>query len=218
MRKFFVNDKMLAKGSDYMARLSEQQKRAIGKRIKKIRQKLQLDQAEFGKKISPQASASNVSRWERGLNTPDKNRLKSIAKMGNTSIEFLKHGLNSEAFHSLNEVYDNLKFQTTDVLSEMTFDELKGLDLGNLSNLETLILGNFITTFNTLKNIKNAEEREKAEDAFNSALIELDNISGTEGDPIFDFNKQFMETSNSLNYVIYQLLDYRQTIQARETL
>lgn len=200
-----------------MARYSESQKIKMGKRIKAIRQSLNLDQCEFGNMVIPKASASNVSRWERGLNTPDKSRLESIAKIGDTSIEFLEHGLNSETFESLNDAYDSLKLQASNTLSKMTFDDLKKLDLGNLSNLETLMLGNFISTLNELRNIKNLEDREKAEHAFNKALVELDSISGTIVDPIFDFNKQFMETSNALNSVIYQLLDYQQAVQSGET-
>lgn len=75
-----------------MARYSELQKREIGERIKAIRQLLNLDQYEFGSKIVPNASASNVSRWERGLNVPNVDRIKSIAETGQVSAKFLLNG------------------------------------------------------------------------------------------------------------------------------
>lgn len=64
----------------------------IGKRIKSIRVSLGMDLASFGNSISPKASASIASRWERGINLPNNQRLKSIALLGNVSADYLLHG------------------------------------------------------------------------------------------------------------------------------
>ncbi|WKF78577.1 helix-turn-helix domain-containing protein [Lactiplantibacillus plantarum] len=64
----------------------------IGKRIKSIRVSLGMDLSSFGNSISPKASASIASRWERGINLPNNQRLKSIALLGNVSADYLLHG------------------------------------------------------------------------------------------------------------------------------
>ncbi|USS87729.1 helix-turn-helix domain-containing protein [Fructilactobacillus hinvesii] len=68
------------------------QKLEIGKRIKAIRISLGLDQPQFAEKVEPIAKPSNVSRWENGINTPNAKRLKSIAKLGNVSVDYLLNG------------------------------------------------------------------------------------------------------------------------------
>lgn len=80
------------KRGDIMARLSDNQKLLLGKRIKFIRQSKNLDQKEFGEKIKPTAAASNVSRWERGLSVPNSERINSIASLADISTNFLLHG------------------------------------------------------------------------------------------------------------------------------
>lgn len=90
-----------------MSRLSDNQKISLGIRIKTIRQNLQLDQAEFGKKVTPSASASNVSRWERGLNVPSKERLQSIAELGGVTTEFMLNG-SKLSLEEINQFSDSI--------------------------------------------------------------------------------------------------------------
>lgn len=68
-------------------------KQKLGIKIKSIRLRLSYNLADFGQLFDPPASASNVSRWERGLNIPNKKRLKIIADLaGITVTELLKGG------------------------------------------------------------------------------------------------------------------------------
>ncbi|MCG0733019.1 XRE family transcriptional regulator [Lactiplantibacillus plantarum] len=90
-----------------MARFSDNKKTSLGIRIKSIRQNLQLDQAEFGKKVIPSASASNVSRWERGLNVPSQERLQSIAKLGGVTTEFMLNG-SKLSLEEINQFSDSI--------------------------------------------------------------------------------------------------------------
>lgn len=64
----------------------------IGQRIKSIRIGKGVDLNKFGKMVNPPASASIVSRWERGVNLPNNQRIKSIANIGNVSVDFLLNG------------------------------------------------------------------------------------------------------------------------------
>jgi len=58
----------------------------IGYSIKLIRKQLGLTMEEFGKKLKPHATKSNVSKWEKGICTPNNHRLKEIEKLGNTTV------------------------------------------------------------------------------------------------------------------------------------
>lgn len=64
----------------------------LGERIKHIRIELGLTMKEFGEKFNPPASDSIVSRWERGISSPNSKRLKSIAELGNVSARYLTLG------------------------------------------------------------------------------------------------------------------------------
>ncbi|POH04370.1 helix-turn-helix domain-containing protein [Fructilactobacillus lindneri] len=79
-----------------MAIKSETQKIEIGKIIKAVRQSFGLKQGEFGKRLTPPAYASNVSKWELGKHLPSSQRLQSIAKIGHVSVNFLLNGFTSE--------------------------------------------------------------------------------------------------------------------------
>ncbi|MCZ6919426.1 MAG: helix-turn-helix transcriptional regulator [Rickettsia endosymbiont of Ixodes persulcatus] len=64
----------------------------LGNRIKTIRLSLGKDVRSFGAMVKPATSGSVVSRWERGINKPNAERLRSIAKLGNTTVDFLLTG------------------------------------------------------------------------------------------------------------------------------
>lgn len=90
----------------------------IGKRIKSIRISKGIDLAEFGKMVNPPASASIVSRWERGINLPNSQRIKSIAEIGNVSVNFLLNGTQMS-------IKDIKKFQSTLSSDNLTDEEKK---------------------------------------------------------------------------------------------
>lgn len=66
----------------------------IGKRIRKIRTTLGMTMKEFGLIFDPPASDSLVSRWERGINAPNRERMKKIAEHGNVTVDHLINGKN----------------------------------------------------------------------------------------------------------------------------
>lgn len=63
---------------------------AIGSRIRSIRQEKGMTLEEFGNLFS--ASKSIASRWEKGISIPNAERLKAIAKVGDTSVENILYG------------------------------------------------------------------------------------------------------------------------------
>lgn len=68
-------------------------KEDVGKRIYMIRKSLGDTMKEFGNRIgNPPASDSIVSRWEKGKSLPNNERLKKIAELGKTSVEYLLTG------------------------------------------------------------------------------------------------------------------------------
>lgn len=67
--------------------LSKEEKVLIGRRIKEIRLEKGMTTKEFGKLFG--ATDSNVTSWEKGRTSPTPERLKAIAKIGDTTVEEL---------------------------------------------------------------------------------------------------------------------------------
>ena len=83
-------------------------KKAIGARIKSIRLEKGLTLHEFGNMIGG-ADRSIASRWERGVSLPNNERLKTIAEIGGTTVDFLLYGsLDDYARSLLNDLEKEL--------------------------------------------------------------------------------------------------------------
>lgn len=70
-------------------------KKAVGQRIKTIRlnfMKKPMSQTRFGELFNPTASRSSVQKWESGKTLPNDARLKTLAFLGGTSIDYLLYG------------------------------------------------------------------------------------------------------------------------------
>lgn len=79
-------------------------KGALGERIKSIRKQSGKTLQSFGQTID-NADKSLVSRWEKGLTVPSNPRLKLIAEIGGTTVDFLLYGsLDDYARSLLNEL------------------------------------------------------------------------------------------------------------------
>ena len=85
-------------------RYLKRKKILIGKRIKEIRLGKGMTTKEFGELLS--ATDSNVSSWEKGRTSPNPERLKVIAKIGNTTVEELLYGDVIRTY--FNEHWENL--------------------------------------------------------------------------------------------------------------
>ncbi|WP_138337388.1 MULTISPECIES: helix-turn-helix transcriptional regulator [Streptococcus] len=68
----------------------EVDKKILGQRIKAIRLDKGMTLEEFGKLFG--TSKSIVSRWESGISSPNPERLKTIAKVGDMTVSQLLHG------------------------------------------------------------------------------------------------------------------------------
>lgn len=68
-----------------------EQKKAIGERIKLIRKKRGETLEQFGNAIGG-VLKSNVSKWERGQSLPNNERIKKISELGNVSVNYLLEG------------------------------------------------------------------------------------------------------------------------------
>lgn len=66
-------------------------KKAVGARIKAIREDIGMTMVEFGEWL--ETTQSSVSNWERGENLPNKYRIKRIATIGKISVQDLLHGM-----------------------------------------------------------------------------------------------------------------------------
>lgn len=100
----------------------------VGNRIKKIRSEKGMSQEEFGLLIK-NAHKSLVSKWEKGQSLPNNERLKRIAEIGNTTVDFLLYGsLESYAKELLKELEKELKEDDsiTDKVAASIISDIEG--------------------------------------------------------------------------------------------
>ena len=71
-------------------KLTQLEKEKLGTRIKNIRLKKGMTTKEFGSLLG--ATDSNVTSWEKGRTSPNPERLKTIAKIADISVEELLYG------------------------------------------------------------------------------------------------------------------------------
>lgn len=73
-------------------------KKILGQRIKAIRLDKGMTLEEFGKLFG--ASKSIVSRWESGISSPNPERLKTIAKVGDMTVGQLLYGEQGQSYYN----------------------------------------------------------------------------------------------------------------------
>lgn len=78
-------------------------KKAVGRRIKKLRISKGYTLEAFGKLFS--VSKSNVLKWENGISLPNKDRIYNISKIANLSVDELLYG-NTEK--DIQELYEQI--------------------------------------------------------------------------------------------------------------
>lgn len=127
-------------------------KKAVGSRIKQIRTNKGYTLESFGKLFG--ASKSNVQKWETGFTLPNKERLASISKIADLTVNELMYGSIDEY---LENNFQNL-FEKTK-LKDVQFDEKKIIDkiLNSISN-HNQIQGNTKITINDLDSINRIYE------------------------------------------------------------
>jgi len=117
----------------------------IGKRIKEIRTELGLTMKEFGSILTPPASDSLVSRWEREINAPNRERMKEIAKYGDVTVDYLRNGKTTYVTFADDKVIslENLEEISKKLENELN-ERLNKLENGNISPFEGSIINNVL--------------------------------------------------------------------------
>lgn len=126
--------------------LSKEEKVLIGRRIKEIRLEKGMTTKEFGKLFG--ATDSNVTSWEKGRTSPTPERLKAIAKIGDTTVEELLNWSRNdviietiEVYESiLDHAYNNFQFQENYLVfsSKEVKNNLMNAEIGNVSYEDVL--------------------------------------------------------------------------------
>lgn len=96
-----------------------------GERIKKIRQKTGFSMEKFGGLFEPAASKGVVSNWENNYNLPNNKRLKRIAEIGNTSVDYILNGTEEIELPSFND-FNNLKNTIDSIIKtrDLSFEDI----------------------------------------------------------------------------------------------
>lgn len=101
-----------------------EQKNAVGERIKLIRKKRGETLEQFGNAIGG-VLKSNVSKWERGQSLPNNERIKKISELGNVSVNYLLTGKSDiEIFsNSINKLFQSINNDTKKQLEILKDDK-----------------------------------------------------------------------------------------------
>ena len=130
-------------------KLTKEEKKLIGQRIKQIRREKGMTMEEFGNLLS--TSKSIVYRWEIGTNLPNPERLKTIAKLADITVEellsgskkdyFLKYAieslnniLNTKPLSQFDEDNSNFVYKYSEEILPIIEEHLKHLQLSMYSN------------------------------------------------------------------------------------
>ena len=108
----------------------------IGQRIKNLRLKMGYSQPGFAQQFKPAISKAAVSRWESGNRIPEPDKLKQIAEIGGTSVDYLLHGdvknrispLLKETNTTVHQLSEATKISEADINSYINGDEKPTVD------------------------------------------------------------------------------------------
>lgn len=129
-------------------KLTQLEKEELGTRIKNIRLKKGMTTKEFGSLLG--ATDSNVTSWEKGRTSPNPERLKTIAKIADISVDTLLYGRMKERISKILYLIakTNPKFNSIDVrgVTRRVYHALPSLDYTN-KELEEFIMHELETLF-----------------------------------------------------------------------
>lgn len=72
--------------------LSKDNKIVMGKRIREVRKNREETLEKFGKNFTIYTGKNVISRWEKGINIPDIEKLMNIAYLGKVTVPYLMYG------------------------------------------------------------------------------------------------------------------------------
>ena len=129
-------------------KLTKEEKISVGQRINKIRLSKGMTMEEFGNLLS--TSKSIVYRWEIGKSVPAPERLKTIAKIADISVDTLLYGKMKERISKMLSLIakTNPKFNSIDVrgVTRRIYHALPSTDYTN-KELEEFIIHELETLF-----------------------------------------------------------------------
>ena len=129
-------------------KLTKEEKISVGQRINKIRLSKGMTMEEFGNLLS--TSKSIVYRWEIGKSVPAPERLKTIAKIADISVNTLLYGGMKERIAKIVSLVakTNPKFNSIDVrgVTRRLYHALPSMDYTN-KELEEFIIHELETLF-----------------------------------------------------------------------
>ena len=178
----------------------EVDKKILGQRIKAIRLDKGMTLEEFGKLFG--TSKSIVSRWESGISSPNPERLKTIAKVGDMTVSQLLHGELGGSHYNWEKIEEML----VNVFNGQKIDKLA------LTNTQNIIDKAFFLNFgleeiiniylfqsNTETPIKSLED---LQDYFEQTAEELSNyLENSTADSRMDLEIQIAFANNYANKI-----------------
>ena len=189
-------------------------KKAVGSRIKQIRTSKGYTLESFGKLFG--ASKSNVQKWETGFTLPNKERLASISKIADMTVNELLYG-------SIDEFLDNnlvsiLEYQTGNKISSNEEYSIARLQFKKWLEDRNITLENITYIYDYI------DQNTKTENVFSfniNFLETLNNIKSSTSENtyflVFLIEMLTEKDKNKLeNYIFTLLKNYKLTENIRE--
>ena len=99
-------------------------KKAVGSRIKQIRLNKGYTLESFGKLFG--ASKGNVQQWENGVSLPNKERLATISKIADMTVNELLYGYNFNLYDEVEKLSNKEKLLLAKrLLEDVTNEEIQ---------------------------------------------------------------------------------------------
>lgn len=173
-------------------KLSKEDKKMLGNRIKELRLEKGMTTKEFGSLLG--ATDSNITSWEKGRTSPNPERLKMISKIAEVSVNTLLYGSINERINLAVQKLSNKKVNVDNLSVDEAYNYIKKeMPFTEITENELKIIIDSLFSFQFMQD-KGLHE---------SVMLErlIDTIDSYVNTTILDLNKRLELENNSITEI-----------------
>lgn len=173
-------------------KLSKEEKKMLGIRIKELRLEKGMTTKEFGSLLG--ATDSNITSWEKGRTSPNPERLKMISKIAEVSVNTLLYGSINERINLAVQKLSNKKVNIDNLSVDEAYNYIKKeMPFTEITENELKIIIDSLFSFQFMQD-KGLHE---------SVMLErlIDTIDSYVNTTILDLNKRLELENNSITEI-----------------
>lgn len=174
-------------------KLSKEDKKKLGIRIKALRLEKGMTTKEFGSLLG--ATDSNITSWEKGRTSPNPERLKMIAKIAEVSVNTLLYGSINERINVALKKLSSKKVNIDNMSIDEAYNYIKQeLQFIEVTENELKVILNSLLTFKFMQDNNFLHET----DMLGTLLTTIDDYINN---AIFELNKRLELENNSITEI-----------------